>query len=345
MNRTLPTPSRLLMALYLGAFSQGALAADITMVPPPGGGFTVRDPGNTVNRLRVDGGGDVSIPSLGTAAQQGTATCFNAGTGQLGPCSPGAMGVTGPTGPVGPTGPAGPQGVQGIQGPQGAVGATGAAGVAGPTGPSGPTGPTGPAGPQGAGMVTGTGAPSDAVGQDGDFYFDSAAAVVYGPKASGTWPASGVSLLGPTGPVGDTGPAGPTGPQGATGPAGAAGTVGATGPMGPMGPTGAVGPTGPVGPAGVPGPTGPAGSSGFTIHYEYAETDSSVPLHTTINVDAVCTTGQVIGGGCSSPSQSNAVYMYDHYPLNSTTYRCVMWLDSGFNPLTERVRSHAICAQ
>jgi hypothetical protein len=35
---------------------------------------------------------------------------------------------------------------------------------------------------------------------NGDFYLDTSAWVLYGPKASGAWPGSGTSLVGPAGP-------------------------------------------------------------------------------------------------------------------------------------------------
>lgn len=48
----------------------------------------------------------------------------------------------------------------------------------------------------------GTGAPLNTVGVDGDFYINTAyPPMIYGPKASGTWP-SGTSLVGPQGPAG-----------------------------------------------------------------------------------------------------------------------------------------------
>ena len=73
----------------------------------------------------------------------------------------------------------------------------------------------------------GAGAPSGALGIDGDFYIDTTADAIYGPKASGAW-GSGTSLIGPTGATGATGPAGAAG---ATGAAGAAGATGAAGPV------------------------------------------------------------------------------------------------------------------
>jgi hypothetical protein len=88
--------------------------------------------------------------------------------------------------------------------------------------------------PSGNSLLNGSGAPASALGSNGDFYIDTTAEEIYGPKASGAWPA-GVSLVGPTGA---TGPAGPAGPTGAAGPAGAAGATGATGPAGATGATG-----------------------------------------------------------------------------------------------------------
>ncbi|WP_405620249.1 polysaccharide deacetylase family protein [Streptomyces sp. NBC_00076] len=56
----------------------------------------------------------------------------------------------------------------------------------------------GPAGKDGAAILTGTGAPSNGAGVNGDFYIDTTPGAVklYGPKASGTWPGSGVTLSG-----------------------------------------------------------------------------------------------------------------------------------------------------
>jgi hypothetical protein len=44
-------------------------------------------------------------------------------------------------------------------------------------------------GPAGKTILSGTTAPSSGVGTDGDFYLDYVAWTIYGPKASGTWPA------------------------------------------------------------------------------------------------------------------------------------------------------------
>ncbi len=89
MNKKTCTPHRLLMALCLGALSLSAKAADVTVVPPSGGGFAVRDTGNSTDRFRVNESGSVLIPGLNGQPQQGALTCFNSATGQFGPCSAG----------------------------------------------------------------------------------------------------------------------------------------------------------------------------------------------------------------------------------------------------------------
>ena len=105
----------------------------------------------------------------------------------------------------------------------------------------------------------GKGAPSNAVGADGDFYIDTLKLDFYGPKVNGRWPAP-VSLRGP---AGANGADGKTGATGASGPAGANGAKGSSGgATGPQGPTGPAGPQGETGPQGVPGPTGPIGLTG-----------------------------------------------------------------------------------
>lgn len=75
----------------------------------------------------------------------------------------------------------------------------------------GPQGEQGEQGPTGTQILNGAGAPSDALGSDGDFYIDTAAFDIYGPKAAGVW-GGGASLIGPSGPgTGDmNGPAGAT---------------------------------------------------------------------------------------------------------------------------------------
>jgi len=65
-------------------------------------------------------------------------------------------------------------------------------------GGSGGTGGTGGTGGGTAGngghILYGSGAPTDDIGVDGDFYFDTTTSTLYGPKAGGKWPTSGVSM-------------------------------------------------------------------------------------------------------------------------------------------------------
>jgi hypothetical protein len=133
----------------------------------------------------------------------------------------------------------------------------GHAGAAGPPGPQGPAGPVGPAGTPGNTVLYGSGPPAAATGVNGNFYIDTTANFIYGPKAAGVWPA-GTSLIGPQGPIGNTGPQGPIGNTGSQGP------IGNTGPQGPIGNTG---PQGPIGNTGSQGPIGPTGVAGNTVLY------------------------------------------------------------------------------
>lgn len=136
---------------------------------------------------------------------------------------------------VGPQGAQGIQGVQGIQGMPGADGRTVLSGAIAPgsgvgvngdfyintatsfiygpkaggawpagvslVGATGATGATGANGLDGKTVLNGTVAPGAGVGTNGDFYINTTSSTLYGPKASGAWPA-GVSLVGPTGPAG-----------------------------------------------------------------------------------------------------------------------------------------------
>jgi hypothetical protein len=199
------------------------------------------------------------LQDAGTNCPKGTtAISWN----QQGPAGPaGAAGPTGPAGTAGPagaTGLAGPKGDTGAPGPAGPAGTTGPAGPKGDTGAAGPAGPQGPQGPAGANgntVLRGTGPPDNSAGSPGDFYLDTAADMLFGPKTGNGWPAAGTSLTGPAGPTGDTGPAGPAGD------------------------TGPAGPQGPAGPRGLAGPQGPAGANGNTI------LNGTGPPHNTLGND------------------------------------------------------------
>ncbi|MDH5287987.1 MAG: hypothetical protein OEX23_15300, partial [Betaproteobacteria bacterium] len=110
--------------------------------------------------------------------------CMADPPGVPGPQGPvGPAGPQGPQGAQGPVGPAGPQGAQGAQGPQGSQGPQGLQGPAGPAGPAGPTGAQGAAGADGSTLLNGT-VPPTTQGADGDFYIDTTAGMIYGPKTA-----------------------------------------------------------------------------------------------------------------------------------------------------------------
>jgi microcystin-dependent protein len=93
-----------------------------------------------------------------------------------------------------PTSLIGPQGIQGIQGIQGPPGT---AGLAGNT------------------VLNGSGAPSNGLGTNGDFYINTGAGTIYGPKAAGAW-GSPTNLIGPQGIQGIQGIQGVAGLDGKT---------------------------------------------------------------------------------------------------------------------------------
>ena len=88
-----------------------------------------------------------------------------------------------PTSLIGPFGHTGARGVEG------------ASGEPGPAGAAGTQGPPGPQGPQGYSVLHGSGAPAASLGENNDFYIDTAATELYGPKEGGVW-GSPVSLTG-----------------------------------------------------------------------------------------------------------------------------------------------------
>jgi hypothetical protein len=70
-------------------------------------------------------------------------------------------------------------------------------------------------GEDGRTVLNGTGVPSDALGVNGDFYINTAAWTIYGPKASDVWGAF-TSLVGPAGANGTNGANGADGDDGAS---------------------------------------------------------------------------------------------------------------------------------
>ena len=86
-------------------------------------------------------------------------------------------------------------------------------------------GGSGTPGADGKSVLNGAGVPSNGLGNDGDFYINTAANTIYGPKAGGVWGAA-TSLVGPQGATGAAGATGAQGPQGDQGPQGIPGTSG-----------------------------------------------------------------------------------------------------------------------
>lgn len=335
------------MTAAMSASACPAYAADVVISPPAGGGVSITDSSGGSARLRVDDSGAVSVPGLPSAAQHGSVVCYGSG-GVLGNCDPGAI-----TGPQGPQGVAGAQGAQGVAGPQGTVGAQGAtgamgpAGVMGPQGAAGPQGVSGTVGAQGAqgntgpGVLSGAADPAAGVGNDGDFYLNTATSTMFGPKSAGSWGA-GFSLLGAQG---IQGPQGAQGVQGAQGSVGAQGTTGAIGPAGPQGVQGAQGATGATGAQGPQGVQGSAGSytaaagsgleisgssiqvlktgcsAGQVLQFDGTNWSCATPsgggftIRSTVNgaqgysVDASCNPGEkAIGGSCYTSDTQGGVY-------------------------------------
>jgi hypothetical protein len=202
--------------------------------------------------------------------------------------------------------------VQGPTGPRGAAGDEGAQGLQGPRGPSGEASKT---------ILSGVSAPSDAIGNVGDFYIDSSRSWIYGPKTASGWP-NGTSLVGPAGSVGATGATGAPGPAGNDGPAGntlrsgsgtPASSTGSDGDFyidtsankihGPK--SGGNWPAGVslVGPTGSVGATGATGAPGTTL----LGSNFYVVSHYQMNGwhSASCNAGDVATGGGTSPMGAN----------------------------------------
>lgn len=61
--------------------------------------------------------------------------------------------------------------------------------------PRGDTGLTGSQGPQGYSVLSGSGDPTSGDGVNGDWWINTTALTIFGPKAAGAWPGSGTSLV------------------------------------------------------------------------------------------------------------------------------------------------------
>jgi hypothetical protein len=219
--------------------------------------------------------------------------------GQAGPA--GQQGIPGPQGSQGIQGPPGATGPQGLSFEPDAIGTLAqranfnsqlqgfsylatdqaqiyfrsgvsgwTAGISWGQGPQGPAGTQGIAGAPGSIWRSGSGAPSNATGIDGDYWLNTANGDVL-RRTSGVYSLQ-ANIRGPQGAQGPQGSAGPTGSPGTPGTSGTQGPQGAQGPQGPQGPQGQQGPQGPSNPNAVTArmlsPIGVAGNSGLDIHYE-----------------------------------------------------------------------------
>jgi hypothetical protein len=258
----------------------------------------------STNTLSWSNVGNIQGPA-GVAGPQGTPgpTGLTGATGPAGATGPqGAQGSQGLTGPQGPIGLTGPQGAAGTNGTNGAVGASGPQGATGPQGPAGANGTNGTNGVDGKTVLNGTSNPTALIGSNGDFYINTITNTIFGPKATGAWPTTGVSLLGPQGATGSQGLQGPTG---ATGPQGPIGLTGATGAAGTNGINGAVGATGPQGATGATGAQGPIGPQGLLSN---GSTAGNTPYWNgstwVVNNSNVHNNGAGVGIGTSTPNAS-----------------------------------------
>ena len=213
--------------------------------------------------------------------------------------------IEGPQGPTGATGPTGPQGNPGTPGTPGSVwregtgapsnslgvdgdyyldGATGnvylrsggtysiVCNIQGPQGPTGATGAAGTPGAAGSVWREGSGAPSNALGVNGDYYLDGSTGNVY-LKAAGAYSIV-CNIQGPQGPTGATGTPGTPGSVWREGTGAPSNSLGVNGDYYLDGSTGnvylkasgaysvAANIQGPQGPTGATGATGAAGTPG-----------------------------------------------------------------------------------
>lgn len=189
-------------------------------------------------------------------------------------------------------------------------------------------------------LDTSSGPPSNTLGNNGDIDIDTTNVAIYGPKANGAWPVTGISLIGPVGPQGTTGATGPigaTGPQGATGATGPIGATGATGATGLTGATGATGPQGPQGATGLTGATGPQGATGpsatiasgtFALSTTAIAAGTCSPIQTVSSANVNANDGLIVnpvGDPTSiagySPSSNGSLYIWSWATAGAVNFR------------------------
>lgn len=88
------TVLRALPLLALIAAGSGAVAApsaaDVSVTPPAGGGFVVKNNAGNATRLRVTEGGEVYLPNLPNTSEAGNVACYD-GNGRLAKCASSAL--------------------------------------------------------------------------------------------------------------------------------------------------------------------------------------------------------------------------------------------------------------
>ena len=150
------------------------------------------------NRFGIPG--VISVIALVFAMLGGAYAATNSSSGKSATASAKKKAAKGPRGPKGATGPTGPTGAAG------AAGGKGDTGAAGSNGEKGANGSAGTAGANGKTVLNGTGAPTSGTGTVGDFYIDTSAQEIYGPKAAsganGGW-GTGTLLKGEDGEDGE----------------------------------------------------------------------------------------------------------------------------------------------
>jgi len=192
-------------------------------------------------------------------------------------------------------------------------------------------------------VLNGAVAPNDALGVPGDFYLDTVASTLYGPKGATTWPTPGVLLVGPAGSAGATGATGATGAAGADGATGPTGPTGATGTAGPQGPQGIQGPTGATGPAGATGATGATGPAGTAGTVTLAGTTSASNTNNkTATVTCSGATPRVTGGG-HVIAPAVLTYVVASVPTSSSTWSVTV-NNGPFQGTAWTLTAWAICA-
>jgi hypothetical protein len=235
------------------------------------------------------------------------------------------------------TGPAGQPGQPGQTGPAGQPGQPGQPAQGGQPGQPGADGKT---------ILNGTGAPAAGLGTNGDFYIDTSANTIYGPKTDSGW-GGPTALTGPNGNPGQPGTPGQPGADGKTilnGTGAPAAGLGANGDFyidttanaiyGPR-THGAWG-----GPTSLVGPKGNQGSPGLSGFATVTGTTGTVPTGNVGAIDVPCPGGETaISGGYTIPF--TATVLEDHPVAGSPG---VWHVAAAFPSASGTITAYAQCA-